>query len=137
MPSLILQTAVRYLVPLLLMFSVFLLLRGHNEPGGGFVGGLVAGSAFALYGIADGMEVARQSLRVAPQQIIGVGLSFALTSGLLSFVAGHPFMTSLWDDRALPGIGKPGTPVMFDTGVYLVVVGVTTLIVFSLAEETD
>ena len=62
----ILSTATRYLLPLLLMFSIFLLLRGHNEPGGGFVGGLVAGAALALYAMALGLPSARQVLGIEP-----------------------------------------------------------------------
>ena len=62
----IFRTAARLLMPLLLLFSVFLLLRGHNEPGGGFVGGLVAAAAFALYAIAFGTRRARQALVVSP-----------------------------------------------------------------------
>ena len=64
MNSLLLRTAARFLVTLLLLFSIFLLLRGHNEPGGGFVGGLVAAGAFALYGLASNVVEARRALRV-------------------------------------------------------------------------
>jgi multicomponent Na+:H+ antiporter subunit B len=137
MPSLVLQTATRYLVPLMLMFSIFLLLSGHNAPGGGFVGGLLAAAAFALYAIAYGIETARETLHIQPRRLIGIGLSFALGSGLFSVILGHPFMTSQWDDTVLPAIGKLGTPVIFDTGVYFVVIGVTLMIVFSLAEAED
>jgi multicomponent Na+:H+ antiporter subunit B len=137
MPSLVLQTATRYLVPLMLMFSIFLLFSGHNAPGGGFVGGLLAAAAFALYGIAHGMKTARDTLHIQPRRLIGIGLSFALGSGLFSVILGHPFMTAQWDDTVLPAIGKLGTPVIFDTGVYFVVIGVTLMIVFSLAEAED
>ena len=82
MNSPIFRTAARLLMPLLLLFSVFLLLRGHNEPGGGFVGGLVAAAAFALYGIAFGVQRARQALLVKPMTLLGVGLLIALLSGL-------------------------------------------------------
>src|SRR5690606_2213579 len=70
----IFQTAARLLMPLLLVFSVFLFLRGHNQPGGGFVGGLVAAAAFALFGMAFGFERARQALLVSPLTLLGVGL---------------------------------------------------------------
>ncbi|HMN02746.1 MAG TPA: MnhB domain-containing protein, partial [Geobacter anodireducens] len=68
MQSLFLATAVRLLLPLLLLFSLFLLLRGHNEPGGGFVGGLVAAAAFALHALAHGVAAARRVLRVEPDR---------------------------------------------------------------------
>src|SRR5690554_8239522 len=70
--SLILLTATRYLVPVLFLFSLYLLTRGHNEPGGGFVGGLVASSAFALYAIAHSLDQARALLRIPTRTMIGL-----------------------------------------------------------------
>ena len=133
--SLILSTASRYLLPLLLLFSVFLLLRGHNEPGGGFVGGLVAAAAFSLHAIAFEVAETRRLLRVDPLALIGSGLLMATVSGLIGIVAGKPFMTALWSSQQLPVLGKVGTPLLFDLGVYLVVLGITLKIIFALAEE--
>lgn len=135
MTSLILSTATRYLLPLLLLFSIFVMLRGHNEPGGGFIGGLVAAAAVALYAIAFDLVRARRLIRLSPRDLIGVGLIFTLLSGLLPLVAGQPFMTGLWSQQVVPVLGKLGTPLLFDIGVYLVVIGVTLMIIFSLAEE--
>lgn len=135
MISLILSTATRYLLPLLLLFSVFLLLRGHNEPGGGFVGGLVAAAAFILYAIANGIAAEREILHIEPRVFIAVGLLCAAGSGLLSLLSGQPFMAGLWSAQEVPVLGKIGTPLLFDIGVYLVVLGVTLMIVLSLAEE--
>ncbi len=135
MTTLILSTATRYLLPLLLLFSIFILLRGHNEPGGGFIGGLVAAAAFALYGIAYGVEKVRQLLVVEPRRLIGVGLLVAVSSGCLSLFVHQPFMTGLWSIQEVPVLGKVGTPLLFDVGVYLVVIGVMVLIIVSLAEE--
>lgn len=135
MISLILSTAARYLLPLLLLFSFFLLLRGHNAPGGGFIGGLVAAAAFALYAVANGAAEARKILGAEPRVLIGFGLSVALASGLLPLFLGLPFMTGLWLPNELPALGKIGTPVLFDLGVYFVVIGVTLLIIFSLMED--
>jgi multicomponent Na+:H+ antiporter subunit B len=135
MSSLILSTATRYLLPLLLLFSVFLLIRGHNEPGGGFVGGLVAAAAFALYAIADGVATTRRTLRLNPTRLIGLGLLIAVGSGLVSIIIGQPFMTGLWSDYPVPALGKVGTPFLFDVGVYLTVIGVVLLIIFSLMED--
>lgn len=133
--SLILSTAALYILPLLLLFSIFLLLRGHNEPGGGFVGGLVASAAFALYAIAFDVDKARRLLRVEPRNLIGVGLLLALVSGTLGWFAGAPFMTALWGEQVYPVFGKLSTPLLFDIGVYLVVLGVTLKIIFVLSEE--
>jgi multicomponent Na+:H+ antiporter subunit B len=135
MHSLILRTASRYLLPLLLLFSVFLLLRGHNEMGGGFVGGLVAATAFSLYAMGYGVQLARQALRINPRILIGAGLLVALASGILPLFAGWPFMTGLWQHPDSP-VGHVGTPLLFDAGVYLLVLGVTLTIIFNLAEES-
>lgn len=135
MTSVILATATRVLMPLLMVFSVFALFRGHHEPGGGFIGGLVAAAAFALYALANGVEKARALLRVEPRTIIAGGLLCAAASAALSLFLGLPFMTGLWSDMVFPVFGKLGTPLIFDIGVYFVVVGMVLLIVFSLAEE--
>jgi multisubunit Na+/H+ antiporter MnhB subunit len=129
--STIFRTAARLLMPLLLLFAVFLLLRGHDEPGGGFVGGLVAAAAFALYAISFGVQRARQALLVTPLTLLGAGLIIALASGIPAVLRGQPFMTAQW---ALGPVAL-GTPVLFDIGVFLVVAGVVLMMIFSLAEE--
>jgi multisubunit Na+/H+ antiporter MnhB subunit len=135
MTSSILQTAARLLMPLLLLFAVFLLLRGHNQPGGGFVGGLVVAASFVLYSIAFGVDAARRALLVRPSTLLGVGLLVALVSGLPGVAVGQPFMTAMW---TTVGIGSAaldiGTPLVFDVGVFLAVIGVVLTIVFTLAE---
>ncbi len=133
--SIILSTAARSLAPLMILFSFYLLLRGHNEPGGGFVGGLVASSAFALFIIAYDVQHARDMLRVDPQVLMGSGLLIALLSGLPAVFLGMPFMTGLWYSAKIPVIGKVGTPLVFDVGVYLLVVGIVLTIIFALAER--
>jgi len=137
MRSIILRSATRYLFPIIILFSVFLLLRGHDEPGGGFIGGLLAATAFALYGIAYSINEARSMLRTEPVRLLGVGLLMATLAGVIGLVAGDPFLTTKWMTVYLPGMGeqKVGTPLLFDIGVYLVVVGVTLMLVFNLAEE--
>lgn len=131
MISLILSTASKVLLPVLLVFSFFVLIRGHYEPGGGFVGGLVAASAFALYAISNGIKEAR---RLFPHSMLFIvlGLSCALVSGLLSIFLNKAAFTGLWTDFALPVIGKLSTPLLFDIGVYFVVIGVATSIIFTL-----
>lgn len=137
MQSLILSTAARFLLPLMLLFSVFLLLRGHNEPGGGFIGGLVASTAFALYALAFDVDQARRTLRVDPHQLIAAGLLTALAAGLLPMLFGRPFLTALWIERELPVLGKAGTPLLFDAGVYLTVFGIMLMILLTLADESE
>jgi multisubunit Na+/H+ antiporter MnhB subunit len=125
MTSSILQTAARLLMPLLLLFAVFLLLRGHNQPGGGFVGGLVVAASFVLYSIAFGVDAARRALLVRPSTLLGIGLLVALVSGLPGAAVGQPFMTAIW---TTVGAGSTaldvGTPLAFDVGVFLAVIGV-------------
>jgi multicomponent Na+:H+ antiporter subunit B len=113
------------------LFGLFLLLRGHNAPGGGFVGGLVVAAAYALHAFAFGVATARRALLVAPSRLIGVGLLLALGSGLLPLLLDRAFLTALWLD---PGSGI-GTPLLFDLGVFLVVIGVVLTMTFTLAEE--
>lgn len=135
MRSIILSTAIRLLLPLLLIFSVFLLLRGHNEPGGGFVGGLVASAVIVLYALAEGVGKARRLLNIEPRLLIGGGILVALVSGTLPLLVGKPFLTGLWFTWTLPVLGHAGTPLLFDLGVYLLVAGMALLIVLSLMEE--
>lgn len=135
MKTLILNTTCRLIMGLLLVFSAFLLVRGHNLPGGGFSGGLVAASAFALQALAYGVESARRQLGINPIALIAIGLTIALISGLLGTIYDLPFLTGLWDKTPLPVIGKLGTPLLFDVGVYVVVLGVVLQLVFSFASE--
>jgi multicomponent Na+:H+ antiporter subunit B len=137
--SLIVRTTVRALLPLLLLFSIFLFLRGHNQPGGGFVGGLMAAAAWALYAIAFGPATARRALYINPRILIGAGLLAILLSGMVGVLLGQPFLTAWWGDVYVPMLGRleVGTPVLFDLGVYLTVVGVTVTMIFSLAEVAE
>ncbi len=134
MDSLILRTAVRVFQPVLLLYSFFLLMAGHNQPGGGFVGGLVAAAALALYAIAYDAASARTLAIVNPRTFIGVGLALAIASGMLPLAVGLPLMTGLWGHLPVLGVAV-GTPLLFDVGVYLVVVGVTLLMVLALVED--
>ena len=137
MNALILQTTLRLLQPLLLLYSIFLLLHGHNAPGGGFAGGLMLSSVFALHVIAFDVKAAREALRVEPQTLIATGLLTAFASGIASLLFGKTFMQSLWFELPFGSLGELhlGTPLVFDLGVYLTVCGVVTLIIFSLAED--
>lgn len=137
MNSLILRTTTRYLFPIFILFSLMMLFRGHDEPGGGFIGGLLAATAFCLHALADGVPSARRLLRVGEHRLIATGLLLAAGVGVVGLVQGRPFLTSLWIDFPVPLLGtlKLGTPLLFDTGIYLAVVGVVLLMVFALAEE--
>jgi multicomponent Na+:H+ antiporter subunit B len=118
-------------MPLLLLYGIFLLMRGHNAPGGGFAGGLVVAAAYSLSAFAFGVAAARRALLVDPSRLIGAGLLLALGSGLLPVLAGKHFLTALW---FAPSIGL-GTPLIFDVGVFCVVIGVVLTMTFMLGEE--
>ena len=137
MTSIILRTATRYMFPPLLVFSFYLLLRGHHYPGGGFVGGLFAGSAFALYALAFNVASARKLLRFDPRDVTAVGLAVALASGIPALFSGQAFLSGTWWKIPIrPGVViDVGSPLIFDIGVYLVVLGVLLTLVFSLGEE--
>jgi multicomponent Na+:H+ antiporter subunit B len=120
-------------MPLLVLFALFLLLRGHNEPGGGFVGGLVVSASFVLYVIAFGVEAGRRALRVSPSTLLGTGLLIGVVSGIPGALAGHTFMTAMWTTLRIGSATLDvGTPLLFDVGVFLAVVGVVLTIVFTL-----
>ncbi len=133
--SLILRTAARLLLVLMLVLAVFVLLRGHNDPGGGFIGGLLAAGGVAIYQLACGVERARRLLRVDPRGLAGCGLLVALAGGTTAWIDGRALLTGLWLERSLPGIGKLGTPLLFDLGVFLLVIGAALTILFTLDEE--
>ncbi len=135
MTSIILRAASRFLITLLLLYSFFLLIRGHNAPGGGFVGGLVAAAAWALYGIAFGESSVRRSLGVSPTTLIGAGILLAVLSGVAGAAKGAPFLTGVWISLEAGTPLHLGTPLLFDAGVYLTVLGTTLTIILVLEEE--
>jgi multisubunit Na+/H+ antiporter MnhB subunit len=137
MPSLILKTATRLLVGLILTFSVYVLLRGHNAPGGGFAAALVAGTGFALFVIAEGPSVVRQAIRIAPQKIALSGLGLALASGFAAPFADMPFFTGIWWIWGKGQVSELaiGTPLFFDVGVYFAVLGTILTLILALEEN--
>jgi len=120
MNSLIFAAFSRILFGVMLVVSVYVLYRGHNEPGGGFVGGLIAAAGFATLALARGVEVARATLRFKPMTVIGFGILAALLSGLPGLWLDGSFLTHQW---LVLGNFHLGTTLLFDIGVYLVVLG--------------
>lgn len=137
MNSVIFRTSAHVLLPFMLVLSIVVLLRGHNEPGGGFVGGLLAASGFALHAMAFGHASARSTFRLDPRVLIGVGLLFSALSGLPAMLLGDEYLRGLWQSLIVPGFPetlKVGTPLVFDIGVYLLVLGSAVLMVVTLTE---
>lgn len=139
MNSLILQVATRFIFPLLVLVSVFLLLRGHHEPGGGFIAGLVAACAIVLVLLAWNLERARETIRLEPLHYVVLGLFLATLGGSIGFALGSPFLTGRWMEIQLAGfpVIKLGTPLLFDIGVFFVVFGISLTIVFELAASGE
>lgn len=130
----LLRTAARHLVPVIAALSLIVLWRGHNLPGGGFIGGLVAAMAGVLVYLAEGRAALERALRVRPVTLLLVGLGIALGSALFGWLVGTGFFAASW----LPAVSAPlvgkillGTPLLFDVGVYLVVVGFSLSVLLS------
>ncbi len=134
MKSLLLQTAVKVLFPFLLIASLLSLFRGHNEPGGGFIGGLVAASAFILLTFAYGVKETEKRVYINPMLLIVAGLSFAFIASVMPVIFGFGFFEAMWADFKIPLIGKPGTPLLLDAGIYLVVTGAVCKIIFVIGD---
>ena len=133
MSSLIFSAAARILFWLMLAASLFILLRGHNEPGGGFVGGLVAAMAVGIVALADGVTSVRKVLRAHPVALAGLGLFLAFVSGLPGLWIDGSFLTHQW--IIFDSGFKLGTTLIFDLGVYLVVLGGMLSLIFRLYED--
>lgn len=133
--SLILTVAARVILPLALLVAVYLFLRGHNDPGGGFIAGLVTAIALVIQYMASGLAWAERRLKLAPRPITGWGVLVAGAAGLGSFFLGYPFLTSTYGHLHLPVLGdlELASAVIFDLGVYLTVVGATLVYLTRLA----
>ncbi|WP_321348241.1 monovalent cation/H+ antiporter subunit A [Halopseudomonas oceani] len=124
------------LLPLALMISVYIFLRGHNLPGGGFIAGLITAVALILQYVASGEAWTSQRWPVNYHWLAGAGVLIAGATGLGSWVFGYPFLTSAFDHFHIPLIGdiELATAMLFDLGVYLTVVGATLLILANLGK---
>ncbi len=133
MRSVILKSATRLMVGVILIFAVYLLLVGHHRPGGGFAGALVAGTAFALFAMAEGPGRVRHAIRWRPSIIAAAGLAIAAASGMVATFMQAPLLTGIWWN-----LGKNaavGTPLIFDIGVFLAVLGAILSVLLALEED--
>lgn len=135
MNSIILQISSKYLKFLLVTFAVLALLRGHNMPGGGFIGGLLAALSVVIASLAYSPQYIFDNLKMKPRYYIGIGLALILSSLLPSILLARNLMKGVWFKMKLPIFSeiKMGTPLVFDTGVFFVVIGVTLMLFFSLS----
>lgn len=137
--SLIIRTAAAIMVPLLLLLSILLLVRGHDEPGGGFIAGLVAASAFSLHLFAFDADATKRFLKINSRILMGIGLLLAMLAGFIALAFNQAFLSAQWLDLNLGALGtlKLSTPLLFDIGVYLVVLGTVTTIIIALAKSEN
>lgn len=133
----ILQTAAKVLVFIIMIYSVYILFAGHNNPGGGFIGGLITASALTLLYLAFDVETVRDIIPVDFKIIGAIGVMLALLTGLSSIFFGEAFLFQYYEYKTLPILGKTGigTALVFDLGVYMAVIGTTMTIIRSISED--
>ncbi|RKD24494.1 Na(+)/H(+) antiporter subunit B [Ammoniphilus oxalaticus] len=135
----ILQTYTKAVAFIILIFSLYLFLAGHNQPGGGFIGGLMTSAALVLLYIAFDMKTVDNMIPIDFRKMVALGLTIAVFTGFGSFIFQVPFLTHSFGYFRLPLLGETelATAVMFDLGVYLTVVGGTMTIMLAIAEDDD
>jgi monovalent cation:proton antiporter len=136
----ILQTVTKAVVFIILTFSIFILLAGHHNPGGGFIGGLMTASGIILIALAFDIKVMNQVIPIDFKKVAATGLLIAVLTGMGSFYYGEPFLTQTYGYFDLPILGKDtelATALIFDIGVYLAVVGVTMTIILTIGEDDE
>ena len=135
--SFLLSRMARILCPWLVVLSVVVFYRGHHLPGGGFIGGLLGALGYVLIALGDGADAARRALRVEPITLLTVGMSLALLAGLIGLFCGPSLLAGMWlPEFSVPvlGVVHLGTPLLFDAGVFLTVMGFALKVVFALKE---
>jgi multicomponent Na+:H+ antiporter subunit B len=134
MNSVILQLATPYVRTLLVFFAFVALLRGHNNPGGGFIGGLLAALAIVFNSFAFDWRQVQSKLRIKPEGYVALGLILVLLSFIPSLLYSHILMKGVWISIPMGVLGELelGSPLLFDTGVFMAVIGVTLMFFFTL-----
>lgn len=138
--SLILDTSMRTVFHTILLFSLFLLFSGHDAPGGGFIGGLVGGAALVLRFVAGGTPELVRAVRAAPEPLLGLGLLSAGGTGAAAWLVGGEFLESgeiFGADVPVLGEVHVHSTLLFDVGVYLIVVGLVLAVLRTLGEEVE
>lgn len=137
--NMMLQVSMRIIALIIITFSVYLFLAGHNDPGGGFIGGLMTASGILVLYLAFDMKIITKSLPFNFSAMIGFGLVFAVSTGMISVFLGEPFLKQFFGYFQFLKFGEVEwtTALLFDLGVYLVVVGSALTIILAIAEDDD
>lgn len=133
----ILQTATKIIVFIIVIFSIYILFAGHHNPGGGFIGGLVTSSAIVLLFMAFDVRTVKQNLPLDFKKVGALGVILAALTGTSALFFGNPFLYQTFDYFVLPIFGEKelATAVLFDLGVYLAVIGTAVTIILSISED--
>lgn len=137
--SFLLKASTPFFFFVVLILAIYLLLRGHNLPGGGFIGGLALSMAMLLHGLAHGFDNMEFQMRIDPIRLATYGLALSLGTALAPVFFRRPFFEHFQTYVQLPYLGKTafGTPMLFDIGVFMVVVGIATKVIFIMARSTS
>ena len=137
--NMMLQVSTRIIALIIITFSVYLFLAGHNEPGGGFIGGLMTASGILVLYLAFDVKIITKSIPFNFPAMVGVGLVFAVSTGMISIFLGEPFLTQFFGYFQFFNFGavELTTALLFDLGVYLVVVGSALTIILAIAEDDN
>lgn len=136
----VLRNSMRLILPLTLLYALFAMLKGHNEPGGGFIGGMIFATAICTYRMSHGYAAQLRLLPIHPRILIFLGLGLALGTSVAPLLLGHPFLRSAVGEFHLPFTHHPfhyASAMAFDLGVMLVVVGVAVGMITQLSEELE
>jgi multisubunit Na+/H+ antiporter MnhB subunit len=135
MRNLILEKISKLYLIVMVVLSVFILLRGHNSPGGGFIGGIITSTGFIFYGIINGSDRVKKMLKISTIELMGAGLFMGLIALIIPLFSGREPFTGVWMEfRLLNSVVHIGTPLLFDTGIYFVVTGVFLSIIISVMD---
>ena len=136
---LILDVSMRVLYPSIIVLSLYFLFSGHNQPGGGFVGGLAAAAGISLRYVAGGVGAVRSSFRLAPSTILGSGLALSVGTAIFPLLLGHAVLEHGTFEEELPLLGtvKATSALPFDIGVYLIVIGLALMIFEAFGDDLD
>ena len=136
MRNIILEKISKLYLIVMVVFSIFILLRGHNNPGGGFIGGIITSTGFIFYGIINGSAKIKALLKISTIELMGAGLLMGIVALIIPVFSGKEPFTGVWIhfDSFTGNTIHLGTPLLFDTGIYLVVTGVFISIIISVID---